>query len=73
MAACGGRSLCVTVPEATTQHLLIDYVMLSPSLKNRIIQQPTIYAFDQDPGIGAADEHVSDHRPVFVEIDISPS
>jgi endonuclease/exonuclease/phosphatase family metal-dependent hydrolase len=55
------------------ERLLIDFVMLSPSLKGRIIKRPTIYAFDHDPDIGVADEHVSDHRPVFVEVDISPS
>jgi len=55
------------------EHLLIDFVMLSPSLKGRMIRPPTIYAFDRDPDIGVADERVSDHRPVFVEVDISPS
>jgi endonuclease/exonuclease/phosphatase family metal-dependent hydrolase len=55
------------------EDLLIDFVLLSPSLKERIIQPPTIYAFDHDPAIGVAGERVSDHRPVFVEIDISPS
>ena len=54
------------------ERLLIDYVMLSPSLKNRILQPPVIYAFDQDPETGVADERLSDHRPVWVEIDISP-
>jgi len=52
------------------ERLLIDFVMLSPSLKERIIRPPTIYAFDHDPDIGVADERVSDHRPVFVEVDI---
>jgi hypothetical protein len=47
-------------------------VVLSPSLKERILKPPTIYAFDQDPEIGAAGVQVSDHRPVFVEVDISP-
>ena len=36
------------------ERLLIDYVMLSPSLKERILKPPTIYAFDQDPEIGVA-------------------
>lgn len=54
------------------ERLLIDYVMLSPSLKERILKPPTIYAFDQDPEIGAAGIRVSDHRPVVVEVDISP-
>jgi endonuclease/exonuclease/phosphatase family metal-dependent hydrolase len=53
--------------------LLIDFVLLSPSLKERIIQPPTIYAFDHDPDIGVAGERISDHRPVVIEIDISPS
>ena len=57
---------------AYQEDLLIDYVMLSPSLKGRILHHPTIYAFDQDPEIGAAGEGVSDHRPVFVNVDISP-
>jgi endonuclease/exonuclease/phosphatase family metal-dependent hydrolase len=52
--------------------LLIDFAMLSPSLKGYMITPPTIYAFDHDPDIGVADARVSDHRPVFVEIDISP-
>lgn len=54
------------------ERLLIDFVMLSPSLKERIVTPPTIYAFDQDPDIGVADERVSDHRPVFVEVDVAP-
>jgi endonuclease/exonuclease/phosphatase family metal-dependent hydrolase len=54
------------------ERLLIDYVMLSPSLKERILKPPTIYAFDLDPEIGVADERLSDHRPVVVEVDISP-
>lgn len=62
----GGR---VTVYE---ERLLIDYVMLSPSLKDRILQPPVIYAFDQDPEIGVAGQRLSDHRPVWVELDISP-
>jgi len=53
------------------EHLLIDYVVLSPSLKERILKPPTIYAFDQDPEFGAAGLRVSDHRPVVVDIDIS--
>jgi endonuclease/exonuclease/phosphatase family metal-dependent hydrolase len=52
------------------ESLLIDYVMLSPSLKSHIVQQPTIYAFDYDPQIGASGVRISDHRPVFVELDI---
>lgn len=60
------------------ERLLIDFVMLSPSLKNRIIQQPTIYAYDQDAEItnNFATEvayRVSDHRPVHLEIDVSPA
>lgn len=33
------------------EHLLIDFVMLSPSLKDKITKPPTIYAFDKDPEI----------------------
>jgi endonuclease/exonuclease/phosphatase family metal-dependent hydrolase len=62
----GGRTT------AYLEHLLIDHVMLSPSLKQHIGKPPTIHAFDQDPEIGVADERLSDHRPVMVEIDISP-
>jgi endonuclease/exonuclease/phosphatase family metal-dependent hydrolase len=58
------------------ERFLIDFVMLSPSLKNRIVQQPTIYAYDQDAEItnNFATEvayRVSDHRPVHFEIDVS--
>jgi hypothetical protein len=45
------------------EHLLIDYVMLSPSLMEHILKPPTIYALDQGPEIGAAEERLSDHRP----------
>jgi endonuclease/exonuclease/phosphatase family metal-dependent hydrolase len=60
------------------ERLLIDFVMLSPSLKSRIIQRPTIYAYDKDPEITnnfqkEVKYRVSDHRPVHVEVDISPS
>lgn len=60
------------------EHLLIDFVMLSPSLKNRIIKPPTIYAYDKDPSITSKSANgvkyrVSDHRPVHVELDVSPS
>ncbi|HEX8775475.1 MAG TPA: endonuclease/exonuclease/phosphatase family protein [Pyrinomonadaceae bacterium] len=50
------------------EHLLIDYVMLSPSLKGRVVQQPTIYAYDLDPNIGASGIRISDHRPVVCEL-----
>lgn len=55
------------------ERLLIDFVMLSPSLRERVERAPTIYAFDQDPQINVADPRVSDHRPVFVEINVRPS
>lgn len=63
---------------AYLDHLLIDHVMLSPSLKTRITQRPTIYAYDQDPSItgksvNGVEYRVSDHRPVHVELDVSPS
>jgi endonuclease/exonuclease/phosphatase family metal-dependent hydrolase len=63
---------------AYLDHLLIDFVMLSPSLKNRITRRPTIYAYDQDPSItgnsvNGVEYRVSDHRPVHVELDVSPS
>jgi len=54
------------------ERLLIDFVMLSPSLRDRIVKPPTIYAFDRDAEIGASGVRISDHRPVVVEIDISP-
>ncbi|HEX8847416.1 MAG TPA: hypothetical protein VF791_22420 [Pyrinomonadaceae bacterium] len=60
------------------EHLLIDFVMLSPSLKNRIVKPPTIYAYDKDPSIISGSVkgvkyYISDHRPVHVEVDASPS
>lgn len=63
---------------AYLDHLLIDFVMLSPSLKTRITERPTIYAYDQDLSItsnsvNGVDYRVSDHRPVHVELDVSPS
>lgn len=61
---------------AYLDHLLIDHVMLSPSLKTRITQRPTIYAYDQDPSItgksvNGVEYRVSDHRPVQVELDVA--
>lgn len=50
------------------ERLLIDYIMFSPSLKGRIAEAPTIYAFDFDPNIGVSGIRISDHRPVFCEI-----
>jgi len=55
--------------------LLIDFIMLSPSLKEKVITPPTIYAFDRDPEItGLATQplqyRVADHRPVYVEMDL---
>jgi endonuclease/exonuclease/phosphatase family metal-dependent hydrolase len=57
------------------EQLLIDFIMLSPSLKEKVITPPTIYAFDRDPAItGQATQpleyRVSDHRPVYVELDL---
>jgi endonuclease/exonuclease/phosphatase family metal-dependent hydrolase len=57
------------------EHLLIDFIMLSPSLKTKIITPPTIYAFDRDPEITqqatkSLAYRVSDHRPVYVELDL---
>jgi endonuclease/exonuclease/phosphatase family metal-dependent hydrolase len=54
------------------EQLLIDFVILSPSLHDRVIQGPVIYAYDRDPAITAEGEvelRVSDHRPVWIEID----
>ncbi len=58
------------------ERLLIDYVMLSPSLENHIVQRPAIYSYDNDPQIVGDSANnvryrVSDHRPVWVEIDIT--
>lgn len=57
------------------EHLLIDFIMLSPSLKHKMITPPTIYAFDRDPEITqqatkSLAYRVSDHRPVYVELDL---
>lgn len=67
--------------DRTTSYLeryLIDFIMLSPSLKNRIVQPPGIYAYDRDSAItnnftANVDYRVSDHRPVYAEINISPT
>jgi endonuclease/exonuclease/phosphatase family metal-dependent hydrolase len=60
---------------AYLDHLLIDFVMLSPALKTRITQKPTIYAYDQDlsitsQSVNGVEYRVSDHRPVHVELDV---
>lgn len=57
------------------ERLLIDFIMLSPSLKEKVITPPTIYAFDRDPEIieqatQSLEYRVSDHRPVYVELDL---
>ena len=57
------------------EHLLIDFIMLSPSLKGKVITPPTIFAFDRDPEIiqqatKPLAYRVSDHRPVYVELDV---
>lgn len=67
-----------TPADRTTSYiegLLIDFVMLSPSLKNRVVRLPSIYAYDQDPEITdnltrEVRYRVSDHRPVYVEVDV---
>jgi endonuclease/exonuclease/phosphatase family metal-dependent hydrolase len=60
---------------AYLDRLLIDHVMLSPSLKTRMTQRPTIYAYDRDPSItsqsvNGVEFRVSDHRPVHLELDV---
>jgi endonuclease/exonuclease/phosphatase family metal-dependent hydrolase len=53
------------------ERLLIDHVMLSPSIKAADVrQEPTIYAYDNDPEFSSAEVRyrVSDHRPVSVEV-----
>lgn len=59
--------------------LLIDFVMFSPSLVSGITLRPTIYAFDHDPAFfpqppdyGEAHYRLSDHRPVFAEVELTP-
>jgi len=57
------------------ERLLIDFIMLSPSLKEKVITPPTIYAYDRDPEISVPatqplQYRVSDHRPVYVELDL---
>lgn len=59
------------------ERLTIDFIMISPSLKDHIKNQPTIYSYDKDPQIvnnslQNVRYRVSDHRPVWVEIDITP-
>ena len=53
------------------EKLLIDFIMFSPQLKDKISKQPEIYAFDLDPEIGIADKRISDHRPVVAELTFS--
>jgi endonuclease/exonuclease/phosphatase family metal-dependent hydrolase len=49
------------------EHLLIDFIIFSPSLAGRVTRPPTIYAFDRT---GLAGQQVSDHRPVFAELNV---
>jgi endonuclease/exonuclease/phosphatase family metal-dependent hydrolase len=53
------------------ERYLIDFIMLSPSLKDKVITPPTIYAYDHDPDIPQSlNYRISDHRPVYVELDL---
>jgi endonuclease/exonuclease/phosphatase family metal-dependent hydrolase len=55
------------------ERLMIDFIMLSPSLAGRVVKEPRLYAFDRDPEIGASGVNLSDHRPVVVELAIGRS
>lgn len=62
---------------------IIDFIILSPSLKNEIISPPAIYAWDYDSNLGGPNKFhngtdgsgnlknygVSDHRPVITVLD----
>jgi len=61
---------------AIDDHYVIDFIMLSPALQNKIILSPTVYAWDYDSNLGGAEKFhsglngglknygVSDHRPI---------
>jgi len=64
---------------AIDDHYVIDFIMLSPALKQKIVSSPTIYTWDFDKNLGGAEKFhdgvggsgklknygVSDHRPVM--------
>lgn len=52
------------------ERLLIDFILLSPTLATKVVAGPQLYAFDRDPEIGASGVRLSDHRPVFVALDL---
>jgi endonuclease/exonuclease/phosphatase family metal-dependent hydrolase len=52
------------------ERLLIDFILLSPSLASKVAAGPKLYAFDRDPAVGASGVRLSDHRPVFVALDL---
>lgn len=66
---------------AIDDRYVIDFIMLSPALQNKITLPPTVYAWDHDSNLGAAEKFhdglngglknygVSDHRPVAAILD----
>jgi endonuclease/exonuclease/phosphatase family metal-dependent hydrolase len=64
-------------------HLIIDFIILSPAMADKVTSPPTIYAWDYDPALGGPTHFhhgaggsgklknykVSDHRPVIADLD----
>jgi len=65
-------------------HFVIDFILLSESLKQKVVSGPKVYAWDFDPQMGGGTAFhvgpngsgnlkgygVSDHRPVFVDVEL---
>jgi endonuclease/exonuclease/phosphatase family metal-dependent hydrolase len=63
---------------------VIDFILLSPEMATRVQSGPKVYAWDHDPELGGPDRfhfgpggsgnlrhyRVSDHRPVWVEVEM---
>jgi endonuclease/exonuclease/phosphatase family metal-dependent hydrolase len=61
---------------------VIDFILLSPSLRNKVVSPPSVYAWDYDAALGGPSKFhegpngsgslkgygVSDHRPVVTEV-----
>lgn len=50
------------------ERIMIDFIMSSPSIASLISKPPLLYAFDTDKSFGTPGKHLSDHRPVVVEV-----
>jgi endonuclease/exonuclease/phosphatase family metal-dependent hydrolase len=65
-------------------HLVIDFILLSEALRAKVVTPPSVYAWDYDPLMGGPTKfhsgpngsgnlkgyEVSDHRPVFTEVEL---